>query len=74
MTFAKIQISPSDRLRDSTCFATLAELVRRGVEWLVTKRRIRRGMNELSALDDRMLADIGLSRSGIDYTVRHGRS
>jgi uncharacterized protein YjiS (DUF1127 family) len=52
----------------------VTELVRNGIGWLVTRRRIRRGIKELMALDDQMLADIGLSRSDIDYIVRHGRT
>jgi uncharacterized protein YjiS (DUF1127 family) len=33
-------------------------------------RRMRLGMRELSQLDDRMLADIGVARSGIEAAVR----
>lgn len=36
-------------------------------------RKMRRDMNLLYAMDDRMLADIGLSRSEIGYVVRIGR-
>jgi hypothetical protein len=31
----------------------------RRIDWSVTKRRIRRGIKELMAFDDRMLGDIG---------------
>jgi hypothetical protein len=30
-------------------------------------------MNELMALDDRMLADIGLTRGSVEHAVRYGR-
>jgi uncharacterized protein YjiS (DUF1127 family) len=46
----------------------------KGLQWLVTKRRIGQGINELMSCGDRMLSDIGLSRSDIDYSVRHGRA
>jgi uncharacterized protein YjiS (DUF1127 family) len=36
--------------------------------------RLRRGTAELMALDDRMLADIGLSREEIEPAMRFGRS
>ena len=49
----------------------VTELVRNGIGWLVTRRRIRRGIKELMALDDQMLADIGLSRSELVQAARH---
>jgi hypothetical protein len=42
------------------------------IEHIRSERRIRRGMDELIALDDRMLADIGLSRVDLAYAVRYG--
>jgi hypothetical protein len=33
-------------------------------------RRLRQGIRELQTLDDRMLADIGIVRSGIESAVR----
>jgi uncharacterized protein YjiS (DUF1127 family) len=45
-------------------------------ELLATARRAykrRQAIGELLALDDRMLRDIGVSRSEIEYTVRYGR-
>ena len=43
------------------------------VGWLAAESRRRRAIRELHRLDDRTLADIGLSRSLIEYTVSHGR-
>ena len=45
---------------------------------LIAKRfaasvRFRRDIQRLSAMDDRLLGDIGISRSGIDYAVHTGR-
>jgi len=48
-------------------------LIRRSIAWLKSRRQIRRAVNELLALDDRMLADIGVSRGEIFNAVRHGR-
>ncbi len=50
------------RSRLVAAFASLAE-----------RRRVRRAMGELERLDDRMLRDIGVTRSEIGRVVRHGR-
>jgi uncharacterized protein YjiS (DUF1127 family) len=42
--------------------------------WIRNKRRIRRAVNELMALDDRMLTDIGLTRGQVEQAARRGRS
>jgi len=42
-------------------------------DWLAAAARRRRAIRELHQLDDRTLADIGLTRSLIEYTVTHGR-
>jgi len=34
---------------------------------------LRRDIKRLSAMDDRMLRDIGISRGDIEHAVRHGR-
>ena len=48
--------------------------IKRLAAWIRNKRRIRRAMTELMALDDRMLADIGLTRGQVGHAARHGRS
>ncbi len=37
------------------------------------RRRIRRDINALYSLDDRVLADLGLTRAGIERAVLYGR-
>ena len=36
--------------------------------------RIRRAVTQMSALDHRMLRDLGLDRAGIEHAVRFGRA
>jgi uncharacterized protein YjiS (DUF1127 family) len=40
------------------------------IDAYVEARRMRRGIRELSQLDDRMLSDIGVARSGIETALR----
>ncbi len=40
---------------------------------IVDGYRIRRAIVEMRALDDRMLRDLGLNRTGIERAVRFGR-
>ncbi len=40
---------------------------------LAAQARHRRAACQLGTFDDRALADIGMTRSGIDFAVRHGR-
>lgn len=43
------------------------------LRWLTEAYRIRQMENQLHELDDRMLRDIGLTRTEIAHLVRHGR-
>jgi uncharacterized protein YjiS (DUF1127 family) len=53
----------------------LRVLVLRGARWargLAAKQRLRSAVRELQRLDDRMLADIGVTRGQIESAVRDG--
>jgi len=53
--------------------AVLATLAKRSIAQIKWERHVRRGIDALMALDDRMLADIGLTRGAIEYAARYGR-
>jgi uncharacterized protein YjiS (DUF1127 family) len=44
------------------------------IERAMMELQARRQIRQVSTLNDRTLADIGLSRGAVDYAVRHGRS
>lgn|SRR5262245_4917906 len=52
--------------------ATQAPVLGRLIAWFRNERRIRRGVDELMALDDRMLSDIGLTRGSVEHAARYG--
>jgi uncharacterized protein YjiS (DUF1127 family) len=55
-------------------FAVKAETVlRRSLRWLGTELETRRAVEELRALDDHALADIGITRLDIERKIRLGR-
>lgn len=51
----------------------LGAVVRQLVKQRADRRRIQLCVDDLRGLDDRMLADIGIGRSEIEYLVSHGR-
>ena len=51
----------------------LVKAVRRLLAWIRSERQIRSGIRDLRALDDQILADIGLPRGHIEYAARYGR-
>ena len=61
-----------DRAARSVLSTARAELSRR-LTMIGKWRRHRRDLNALYRLNDRMLADLGLTRGGIESAVLHGR-
>jgi uncharacterized protein YjiS (DUF1127 family) len=53
--------------------AALLKSIKRGIARIGEEIRLRRDTDALLALDDRLLADIGVRRSELEYAVRHGR-
>jgi uncharacterized protein YjiS (DUF1127 family) len=64
-------LDPSRRL-ERAVGPLLASWLIRSIAWLEARRRMRRAVDELMAMDDRMLADIGVSRGEILHAARHG--
>lgn len=60
-------------VESGTWWLALTRPVRRWLARIRRQRRIRRDNSKLMELDDRMLADIGLSRADAQFTARHGR-
>jgi uncharacterized protein YjiS (DUF1127 family) len=61
-------------LSSASPFATGFRLFRSWIATLAREIEIRRDIRRLAAFDDGMLHDVGLSRSGIEDAVRHGRA
>src|SRR5262245_35483670 len=61
--------------QDSTDFwpYTLVKAIRRLIARIDSEWRIRRTIDVLMELDDRALADVGLTRGSIEHAVRCGR-
>jgi uncharacterized protein YjiS (DUF1127 family) len=54
--------------------AALARPIKQGIAWIGSRRRLRRDVRELMALDDRILRDIGLRRCDVEHAARYGRA
>jgi uncharacterized protein YjiS (DUF1127 family) len=52
--------------------AAVARSIARRISRIGSRRRLLRDVDDLTALGDHMLADIGLSRSEIAYVALHG--
>lgn len=72
MSVHGITTSPRPR-RYGSFLAWAAATLRAIVEDMRSWQRHQQAVEQLSRLDDRMLADIGLSRSDIEFAARTGR-
>ena len=63
---------PSEPTRSTTL--GVLSLFRRGFSHLVQEYRVHCGVRAMMALDDRMLSDIGLTRTEIGSAALYGRS
>lgn len=52
----------------------LARPIKQGIARVMARRELRRSVKEMMALDERILRDIGLSRSEVELAARFGRS
>jgi len=50
----------------------LTRSIKQGIARMGSRRRMRRHVEELMALDDRLLADIGQRRGEVEYLLQHG--
>lgn len=66
-------VASSADLNPESWLAGPARSIREGIAWIDSRRRLRRDVKELRALDDHILRDIGLRRSDVEYATRYGR-
>jgi uncharacterized protein YjiS (DUF1127 family) len=69
MDISSIELLDSAGRRRSSLVASLTRLIAS----IMKERNIRRDVDHLQALDDRLLADIGLDRGSLEHVVRYGR-
>jgi uncharacterized protein YjiS (DUF1127 family) len=69
----EVRMARSGGLKTESWLAVLARPIKRGIVWIAFRRQLRRDIEELMTLDDRMLRDIGLSRGEIEHAMPRGR-
>jgi len=74
MAASPSEFSPTgNELRAGSWTTALARTIGRAFSGFGHERRIRSDIGALMTFDDRLLKDIGISRSDIEYVVRYGR-
>ena len=71
-TIAARLLAPASRGPAGPRQTTRVPVLRRLIAWFRNERQIRHGIDELMALDDRMLSDVGLTRGSIEHAARYG--
>src|SRR5262245_14426264 len=66
-------ISRTARIITGFWQAILANLAKRWIAQIRWERQVRRGIDALMALDERMLHDIGLTHGAVEYAARYRR-
>jgi uncharacterized protein YjiS (DUF1127 family) len=67
------RVAPSADLSPGSWLAAPVRSIRQGIAWIGFRRRLRRDVREMMALDDRILRDIGVRRSEVEYAARYGQ-
>ena len=70
--FLQSDNAPAAATRPSSWHVAMMQSVIRQLERIGARRRLHRDLQDLLSLDDRMLADIGLTRDDAKHIARHG--
>ena len=60
-------------IASDSLLTVVCRMAKRQMNQIAARRRMRRDVELLLAMDDRMLADIGLRRWEVEYAARYGR-
>jgi hypothetical protein len=74
LTFAGASAPIHSDLRSGEPSFGVLSLFRRGFGVLAQEHRVHCGLRAMMALDDRMLSDIGLTRTEVESAARFGRA
>jgi Domain of unknown function (DUF1127). len=72
-SFVRFALLPSTGLPEVSWWTVLARSIKQRTKRKRKERQARRDIRELMYLDDRMLADVGLTRADVKNCARYGR-